>query len=47
LRLLYVGITRAKKELVITWNSGRQGSLQPAIPFVALQSYWEEKTSSL
>jgi DNA helicase-2/ATP-dependent DNA helicase PcrA len=45
LRLLYVGITRAKKELVITWNSGRQGSLQPAIPFVALQNYWEEKTS--
>jgi DNA helicase-2/ATP-dependent DNA helicase PcrA len=41
LRLLYVGITRAKKELVITWNSGRQGSLQPAIPFVALQNYWE------
>jgi DNA helicase-2/ATP-dependent DNA helicase PcrA len=41
LRLLYVGITRAKKELVITWNSGRQGSLQPAIPFIALQNYWE------
>ncbi|HZD57247.1 MAG TPA: ATP-dependent helicase [Anaerolineales bacterium] len=45
LRLLYVGITRAKKELVITWNSGRQGNLQAAIPFVALQNYWEEKTS--
>ena len=23
LRLLYVGITRARKELVITWNTGR------------------------
>jgi DNA helicase-2/ATP-dependent DNA helicase PcrA len=46
LRLLYVGITRAKKELVITWNTGRQGNLQAAIPFVALQNYWEQKTSS-
>ncbi len=25
LRLLYVGITRARKELVVTWNSGRKG----------------------
>ena len=25
LRLFYVGITRAKKELIITWNTGRQG----------------------
>jgi DNA helicase-2/ATP-dependent DNA helicase PcrA len=41
LRLLYVGITRAKKELVITWNTGRPGSKQaeltPALPFVAVQ----------
>ncbi|MBS1250508.1 MAG: ATP-dependent DNA helicase UvrD1 [Chloroflexi bacterium] len=37
LRLLYVGITRAKKELVITWNKGRRGELQPALAFVALQ----------
>jgi DNA helicase-2/ATP-dependent DNA helicase PcrA len=43
LRLLYVGITRAKKELVITWNTGRQGELQPAVPFVALQSFWEKQ----
>jgi DNA helicase-2/ATP-dependent DNA helicase PcrA len=43
LRLLYVGITRARKELILTWNTGRDGSLQPALPFVALQSYWEEK----
>jgi DNA helicase-2/ATP-dependent DNA helicase PcrA len=45
LRLLYVGITRAKKELVITWNTGRPGSKQaeltPALPFVALQAEWE------
>jgi DNA helicase-2/ATP-dependent DNA helicase PcrA len=37
LRLLYVGITRAKKELIITWNTGRQGDATPALGFVALQ----------
>ncbi len=41
LRLLYVGITRARKELVITWNTGRRGDQQPAIPFIALQTFWE------
>ena len=45
LRLLYVGITRAKRELVITWNTGRKGELQPAIPFVELLSYWETQQS--
>ncbi|MBU0511259.1 MAG: ATP-dependent helicase, partial [Chloroflexi bacterium] len=40
LRLLYVGITRARKELVITWNTGRKDDLQPALPFVALQGFW-------
>ena len=43
LRLLYVGITRARRELVITWNTGRKGNLQPAIPFVAMQSYWHDR----
>ncbi len=43
LRLLYVGITRAKKELVLTWNTGRQGDQTPAIPFVALQGWLETK----
>jgi DNA helicase-2/ATP-dependent DNA helicase PcrA len=46
LRLLYVGITRARKELVITWNTGRRGDSQPAIPFVALQAYWDERTKT-
>jgi DNA helicase-2/ATP-dependent DNA helicase PcrA len=50
LRLLYVGITRAKKELVITWNTGRPGSnrveLTQALPFVALQAYWERKRNA-
>lgn len=37
LRLLYVGITRARKELVVTYNTGRRGDQQPAIPFEALR----------
>ncbi len=43
LRLLYVGITRARRDLIITWNTGRrQGEpLQAAVPFVALHDYWE------
>jgi DNA helicase-2/ATP-dependent DNA helicase PcrA len=36
LRLLYVGITRAKKELTITWNTGRTGAQTQAIPFSAM-----------
>jgi DNA helicase-2/ATP-dependent DNA helicase PcrA len=39
LRLLYVGITRAKKELTITWNTGRRGDSQPALPLRALQMF--------
>jgi DNA helicase-2/ATP-dependent DNA helicase PcrA len=43
LRLLFVGVTRARKELIITWNTGRPGSnraeLTQALPFVALQAY--------
>ncbi|MFP4345258.1 MAG: ATP-dependent helicase [Anaerolineales bacterium] len=42
LRLLYVGITRARKELVVTWNSGRRGDSQPAVPFIALETWWAE-----
>lgn len=37
LRLLYVGITRARLELVITWNTGRQGTQRQSLPFAALQ----------
>ncbi len=36
LRLFYVGITRAKKELVVTWNTGRRGDATMALPFAAL-----------
>ena len=37
LRLLYVGITRARRELVITWNTGRQGDMGEALPVRALR----------
>jgi len=41
LRLLYVGITRAKKDLFVTWNSGRQGDAQPSLAMEALRGWWE------
>jgi DNA helicase-2/ATP-dependent DNA helicase PcrA len=46
LRLLYVGITRAKKELVITWNKGRRNKQKVALPFAALGSIWEDHNNS-
>jgi len=42
LRLLYVGITRARKELIVTWNTGRKGDAIPSLPFAALIR-WQEK----
>jgi DNA helicase-2/ATP-dependent DNA helicase PcrA len=43
LRLLYVGITRAQSDLIITWNTGRrrEEKLQPAVAVVALDEYLE------
>jgi DNA helicase-2/ATP-dependent DNA helicase PcrA len=43
LRLLYVGITRARRELVVTWNTGRDGKRQPAVPLIGLQTFWEKQ----
>lgn len=40
LRLLYVGITRARKALTITWNTGR-GAATEATPLLALRTWWE------
>jgi DNA helicase-2/ATP-dependent DNA helicase PcrA len=45
LRLLYVAITRARRELIVTWNTGRDGLRQPAIPLIALQTFWQEYQS--
>jgi DNA helicase-2/ATP-dependent DNA helicase PcrA len=41
LRLFYVGITRAKRELIVTWNSGRQGDATPSLPLSELMGWWE------
>jgi DNA helicase II / ATP-dependent DNA helicase PcrA len=41
LRLFYVGITRAKRELIVTWNSGRQGDATPSLPMADLMGWWE------
>lgn len=38
LRLLYVGITRAKRELILTWNTGRQGDALLCLPVEALSA---------
>jgi DNA helicase-2/ATP-dependent DNA helicase PcrA len=43
LRLFFVGITRARQELVITWNTGRNDKSLPSIPFSALQAIWENR----
>lgn len=45
LRLLYVGITRAKRDLIVTWNSGRQGSATPCLALSELIGWWNERTS--
>jgi len=44
LRLLYVGITRAKEELTLTWNKGRFGNCTEAAAFTALRTFWEEES---
>lgn len=46
LRLLYVGITRAKKELIVTWNTGRQGEATPSLAMQALVGWWESAGGS-
>jgi DNA helicase-2/ATP-dependent DNA helicase PcrA len=43
LRLLYVGLTRARKELIVTWNTGRRGEATPALALAALQGWWETR----
>jgi len=47
LRLFYVGITRAKKELVITWNTGSRGNCLPSVPFQALMQAGEVSDEQL
>ena len=47
LRLLYVGITRARRELIVTYNTGRRQDkpLPPAAAFTALRQ-WSQTQSS-
>jgi len=48
LRLLFVGITRARQSLVITWNTGsRKGDpARMALPLEALYSYWSNRNET-
>lgn len=46
LRLLYVGITRARSELIITWNTGRRGEQIEARPLAALRGWWETQQTT-
>lgn len=41
LRLLYVAITRAKRELIVTWNTGRKGDAIPSLAMSELMGWWE------
>src|SRR5215212_1158308 len=41
LRLFYVALTRAKRELIVTWNTGRQGDATPSLPMAELMGWWE------
>ncbi len=47
LRLLFVGITRARRSLIITWNTGKTGATgrenQPAMALVNLRAFWEKQ----
>ena len=48
LRLLYVGITRARQELVLTYNTGRfheRRPNQPALAFTELAQTWQKGQS--
>lgn len=42
LRLLYVGITRAKRDLIVTWNTGRQGDATPSLALSEMMGWWEK-----
>ena len=48
LRLLFVGITRARRALVITWNTGKSGASgrenQPAVALVNRRAFWEAES---
>ena len=45
LRLFYVGITRAKRDLIVTWNTGRQGDAKMSMAFFELMGWWEDNNA--
>ena len=47
LRLLYVGLTRARREVIISWNNGRRNDRQPAVGFKVLQQANKERQNDL
>ena len=42
LRLFYVAITRARRQLIITYNTGRRKDCTEALPLQALRLFWEK-----
>jgi DNA helicase-2/ATP-dependent DNA helicase PcrA len=46
LRLLYVGITRARENLIITWNTGKQEKSQMALSLQALSAIMENQNEA-
>jgi len=43
LRTFYVGITRARRQLIVTYNTGRKGNNGPSVPFTVLKTFEEER----
>lgn len=41
LRLLFVGITRARRALTFSWNNGKRNDVTEAIPLIALRNFWK------
>jgi hypothetical protein len=39
----YVDITPVKKDLIVTWNTGRQGDATPSLAMSELMGWWEGK----
>ena len=46
LRMLFVGITRAKRELIITWNTGKRRDSTEAVALQALRDFWNKRNET-
>jgi DNA helicase-2/ATP-dependent DNA helicase PcrA len=45
IRLLYVGITRARRDLIVSWNTGRMNKATEAVATAMLRDYWTRKNN--